>query len=201
MLGSCYYGVLCLRISTILTIVHLQLIERPLLQRLSFSWQILLGLKLQMIVGWKVTSCLHQSHILLCNVDLAASEHLQLNWTSLSGVILTAPELLDEPLYDLCGGVGAVNPHTLGGHLLVARPVKVLVVEPHHPWTVLECSSFNTSQLNCYTTFNCLRVNNSPENSKFSLGSVSSKRSSLLEFHDTMMLVRVSRSCCLLILW
>ena len=101
-----------------------------------------------MSTSQQVVSVNHtHTHTLLSSVVLAASasKHLQ---TSLSGLILTAPELLDEPLYDLGGGVGAVNPHTLGGHLLVARPVKVLVVEPHHPWTVLECSSFKTSQLN-----------------------------------------------------
>ena len=106
---------------------------------------------------------------------------------------MTAPELLHEPLYDLGGGVGAVDPHTLGGHLLVAGPVKVLVVEPHHPWREIMYFIHNNNKI-------FLSTNNSPENSKFSLGRVSSKRSSLLEFHDTMMLVRVSRSCCLLIL-
>ena len=46
---------------------------------------------------------------------------------------LVSPELLYQYLNDPGGIVSALNPHALGGHLLVRAAVQVLVIESHHP--------------------------------------------------------------------
>ena len=51
---------------------------------------------------------------------------------------LVSPELLYQYLNDPGGVVSALNPHTLGGHLLVCAAVQVLVIESHHPYKMTE---------------------------------------------------------------
>ena len=53
---------------------------------------------------------------------------------SVSSLLLSSPELLYKNLDDPSRIVSALNPHALGGHLLICAAIKMLVIESHNPW-------------------------------------------------------------------